>query len=50
VRALGAAALVAIGQVTARSIEDVGLRAAAVASRPTDDGILEAITGLNRGG
>jgi uroporphyrinogen-III synthase len=49
IRALGAASIVAIGQLTARSIEEVGLRAAAVAARPTDDGIVEAITGLRRG-
>lgn len=46
IRALGEAAIVAIGEVTARSIEEVGLRAAAIAGRPTDEGIVEAVIGL----
>lgn len=49
-RALGSAAIVAIGQVTARSIEEAGLRAAAVAGMPSDDGIVEAVAGLFRTG
>ena len=48
VRALGRTAIVAIGTVTARAVEDEGLRTAAVAASPTDDGIVEAVTGLFR--
>jgi len=48
VRALGRTAIVAIGRVTARAVEEEGLRAAAVAASPTDDGIVEAVTGLFR--
>jgi uroporphyrinogen III methyltransferase/synthase len=48
VRALGSTAIVAIGRITARAVEDEGLCCAAVAASPTDDGIVEAVTGLFR--
>jgi uroporphyrinogen-III synthase len=47
-RALGRADIVAIGQVTARAVEEAGLRAAAVARHPNDDGIVAALVGLSR--
>ncbi len=48
-QALGRAALVAIGRVTARALEEAGLRASAVAATPTDDGIADAVAGVFHG-
>ena len=38
--------VVAIGDVTARALENAGISVGAVASRPSDEGIVEAICGL----
>ena len=48
-RALGSIALVAIGAVTARAIEEAGLRPAATAAAPSDEGIVEAIRAVELG-
>jgi uroporphyrinogen-III synthase len=42
-RALGETAIVAIGEVTAGAVRAAGLTVAAVARRPSDDGIVEAV-------
>jgi uroporphyrinogen III methyltransferase/synthase len=44
--ALGATAIVVIGEVTARAVLDQGLPVAAVAKQPSDDGIAEALGSL----
>lgn len=46
--ALRSTSIVAIGQVTAAAVDEAGLRAAAIASRPSDEGIVEAIRRLLR--
>lgn len=38
--------VVAIGEITARALRDAGITVGAVASRPSDEGIVEAILGL----
>ena len=38
--------VVAIGEITARALREVGITVGAVAARPSDDGIVEAVRGL----
>jgi uroporphyrinogen-III synthase len=44
--ALRSTSIVAIGRVTAAALEEAGLCAAAIASEPSDDGIIEAVRRL----
>jgi uroporphyrinogen III methyltransferase/synthase len=46
VEALRRVKVVAIGEVTARALEEAGMSVGAVASKPSDEGIVEAIQGL----
>ena len=46
VGALRRVKVVAIGEVTARALQDAGMSVGAVASRPSDEGVVEAIQGL----
>jgi len=46
--ALRRAKIVAIGEVTARALADLGVPVGAVATTPTDDGIVEAVCSLFR--
>jgi len=46
--ALRRAKIVAIGEVTKRALEDLGVPVGAVAPEPTDDGIVEAVCSLFR--
>ena len=38
--------VVSIGEVTARALREIGIKVAAVAARPSDEGIVEAVRGL----